>query len=178
MKTIIFIFILLGFSTVLYSQTDKVIGETLSKTNPDIDTLTGIKNQPIRFQYYDTLYYCNQIAVNDYINTRNNYFSLISTMQKILKGIQGDFITLNESIDLNNEIIKKSIEDNITRLNDLDAKNSQLTSTNLQISKDLQIANDKIAAARWKSFVPKLLYGGGGVVLGVGISALIISVSK
>jgi hypothetical protein len=184
MKTALTILILIGLSTFLNGQEIIVEKESLSKVNADIDTLTGIKNKLIMFRF-DTLYYANQIAVSDYLDIRISnaeleriFNNLVLNMNSQLKGIQNNFGILSQNIDLNNQIVRNAIEDNNVMVNKLSNKNTQLAETNLQLSKDLQIAANAIKVDKRKRFLSHALFGTGGIVIGMGIGAYIVELAK
>jgi hypothetical protein len=185
MRKILIIIILAitsGCSITLFGQNaDLTIGkDRLSSIRPDIDTLTGITDKLIRFRF-DTLFFLNRIGVNDYVNTKKKNKvlidltkSLIDTMTNSLRGFQGDFNNLNQSIALNNSIIKKSLEDNNLRISEVDKRNTDLSKNNIQIQLDLKDAKNQIAAAKWKSLGTKMIFGTVGIGLGIGIGALLV----
>ena len=93
--------IVLSFSTILDGQDIFIPREKLSKVNADIDTLIGIRNRSIRFGF-DTLFFLNQIAVNDYINTRIKNASLSELVNDLI--VKMDVSLRDIQVNYNNHL--------------------------------------------------------------------------
>jgi len=198
MKTIlIFVIILFGVSLKLKCQAETGVSLEL-KFKPDtivvgknwyqpneikIDTLY-VKGKLVQFEF-DTLFFVNQILLNDYSNTINNYNELlklcngtIDYMAIIHKQMVTDLSSFFNDTNKSLKYALDSLALNNKRLDKWKAENSNLISINNKLSIDLNLAKEQIKSEKWNSLGKKMLFGGGGVIVGTGLSALIILIAK
>lgn len=182
---LIFTVILFGLTFKLKCQTEVVVRrDCLSLVAPDIDTLTNLNGKVFRFEF-DTLYFINRILIRDYLDIIEKYNELYVTtgdlidyMENFNKNLRVEFNSLTDNIDKSNQIIRDSLNVNNLRLDKWKDENSRLISINNQLSIDLTKVKEQVRSEKWNSFGKKMLYGGGGMVVGVGLSALIVLVSR
>lgn len=185
MKThIAIILILFGVSFEIKCQPEIVVNKLmLSQTNQDIDTLY-VKGKTVRFEF-DTLFFVNRQLIHDYLRTIDKYFELkntttglIDNMQKSNKELEEDFDNLNDNMVKSFQFVRDSLTINNLRLDKWKEENTKLITLNNQIKIELAKANEQIKSEKWNSIGKKMLFGTGGVVVGVGLSALIAIVAK
>jgi hypothetical protein len=186
MKTFIVLAVaFFGLTLEVRCQPDIVVKkETLSLTAPDIDTLTSLTGKRVRFEF-DTLYFVNPVLINDYLDIIRKYNELYSTagdlidyMENFNRSMESDFKSLTNNIDRSYQMIRDSLNVNNVRLDKWKSENSRLISINNQLNIDLTQVREQLKSEKWSSFGKKMLYGGGGIVVGVGLSAIISLVSK
>jgi len=186
MKTFLVIAVVLfGMTPEVRCQPDIVVKkESLSLTAPDIDTLINLTGKRVRFEF-DTLYFVNSILINDYLEIIQKYNELYSTagdlidyMENFNRSMETDFKLLTNNIDRSYQMIRDSLNVNNVRLDKWKSENSRLISLNNQLNIDLTQVREQMKSEQWNSFGKKMLYGGGGIVAGIGISALFVLISK
>ena len=186
MKTFLVIAVVLfGMTLEVRCQPDIVVKkESLNLASPDVDTLLNIAGKRVRFEF-DTLYFVNSILINDYLDIIRKYNELYSMsgdmidyMENFNRSMKTDFKLLTDNIDRSYHMIRDSLNVNNVRLDKWKSENSKLISLNNQLNIDLTQVREQMKSERWNSFGKKMLYGGGGLVAGIGISALVVLISK
>jgi hypothetical protein len=92
--------------------------------------------------------------------------------------IDTDFKNLNGHIDNIFQMVRDSLALNNQRLDEWKVENSKLISINNQITVELFEAKEQIRKEKWNSTGNKMLYGVGGVIVGIGLGSLIIMAAK
>lgn len=187
MKTVLAaILISFGVSFELKCQTTDtiVVGKNWFPPNVEkVDTLY-VKGKLVKFEF-DTLFFVNQPLIRGYFSTLRDYNELLILCKGTIDNIQvihNQMKTiLSDYFSETNKSLKSALDSlafNNLRLDKWKAENSSLVSINNQLQIDLTKAQENIKSERWKSLGKKMLFGVGGIVLGVGISAIIYSVAK
>jgi len=177
--------ILFGMAIELRCQPEIIVKkEILNPVAPDIDTIVNISGKRVRFDF-DTLYFVNHILIADYyklIEDYNELFAIngdmVAYMEKFNNSMKVDFESLTNNIDKTYQVIRDSLNVNNVRLDKWKNENSRLISINNQLNIDLTQVREQLKSEKWSSFGKKMLYGGGGIVVGVGLSAIISLVAK
>lgn len=186
MKTfLVIVLVLFGLTPEVICQPEIIIKkESLNLASPDADTLLNPEGKRVRFEF-DTLFYVNSILINDYLDIIRKYNELYSMsgdmidyMENFNKSMKTDFKLLTDNIDRSYQMIRDSLNVNNLRLDKWKSENSKLITLNNQLNVDLTQVREQMKSERWNSFGKKILYGGGGMVAGIGISALFVLIAK
>ena len=156
----------------LYAQTSDVIVVKRKPANVvDIDTLIGIRNKKIVCEF-DTLYTINRLGVSEFVRCVAE-LNKVKELTKPLNSLANDLTTIHAQTDSIHTNIKSLTafmnrydSETSVRLNTLTADNAALTQNMLSVTKELQEAQQKIKAEKWKSMSSKLIWGAGGLAVG------------
>jgi hypothetical protein len=150
---------------------DLIVKKKDNQSIVDIDTLVGIKNKKILFEY-DTLFIINRYGVSEFVrcakdlqrvkDLSGSLSSLSSDMMNIQTGVNDMHSNMKSMTDFINNYDKETKH----KIEELETGNTELSKKMDLISKDLEEARQKIKAERWKAVVPQLLWGIGGFVAG------------
>ena len=173
MKTILFTLLLIGSFSALLGQTpqDIIIKKKTNDSIVDVDTLAGIKNKRIIFEY-DTVYIINKFGLSEFVRCANdlnrvkNLSGSLNSLSGDLSGIQTNVESMYSNMKSVTTFINKYENDTKLKLDALNADNLSLSRNMESISKELEVAQQKIKAERWKSLGSKALWGAGGFAVG------------
>ena len=179
MKKILILLLSLSFLGALQGQTADIIVKKKNQTKVDIDTLTGIRNKTILFEY-DTLFIINKIGVQEFIRCANdlkrvkNLSGSLNNLSEDISSIETNVTEMDKNMKSLTGFINTYDKETKVRLKTLNTENTELSKKMESISQDLVKARQKIKEERWKSFGSKVLWGIGGMVVG----GLVITVVK
>ena len=176
---VVFLFNIVGLFAQKNSDTEiRIKSNILDKENADIDTLFDIKGKKIIFDF-DTLFIINQIAINEYIyciGKLQEYKSLTGPLDNLTKNINGIHLNV-DSVYKNLKTLNVFIDDfkinNEKKLDLLSSENKKLSDLNLDMTKQLDEAKNKIKNEQWNNLGRKLVWGLGGFAAGVILVAII-----
>jgi len=174
MKTIIIAIVLSVSCSVLFGQpsTDIIIKKTTNDSEINIDTLVGIKNKKIVFEY-DTLFIINQYGLTEFVRCANDLNRLKREIPGQLSNLSGDLFSLQTNVDSMyfsmksvSAFINTYEKDTKLKLNNLTEDNQQLQNNMESLKKELEAAQQKIKNEKWKSMGSKVIWGAGGFAIG------------
>jgi hypothetical protein len=181
-KLYVIIIILFGLIPEIKSQIITV-RDNLHPTEPDFRKIS-VTGKTFRFEF-DTLFYVNKLLLKKYNNlfdTANYYKELATTCfterLKFNLDTKNEIQNLSDNVDKAFKMVRDSLARNNQRLDNWKAENSKLLSINNQISIELNDAKDQIRKEKWNSTGNKMLFGVGGVIVGIGLGSLIILAAK
>ncbi|WP_028978950.1 hypothetical protein [Sporocytophaga myxococcoides] len=173
MKAIIFTLTFCGIYSVLLGQPsqDIIIREKSDNGLVDVDTLIGIKNKTLRFEY-DTLYIINKTGLIEFVRCAND-LNKVKNLSGSLNGLSFDLSVIQSNVDSMytnmksvTTFIKGYERDTKVKLDVLSNDNDKLLKNMESMKKDLNEARQTIKAEKWKSIGSKILWGAGGFVIG------------
>ena len=153
------------------ATTDFVIKKRDNDTIAYIDTLIGVKNKKIVSEY-DTLYIINGYGVSAFArceNSLNNVkksFGALEGLSTNLFTIQTNVNTMYSNMQSVTSFINNYEKETKVQLDKLKTDNNKLNQNVESIKRDLEVAQQKIKAERWKSIGTNILWGAGGVAIG------------
>lgn len=182
MKTIIIIAALLLMSFTLFAQ-QQIEMPVLDENYEDIDTIIHYEDYLLKVNI-DTLFIINKAGVEEFERCWEGYKVLkencidLSHIDKILDEMHTEFNELdNEFIELESKF-RKSLKENISNNTILIEENITIKLNLESAMEDLIIAKQKIKSERWKSMGSKLLWGSGGILVGVLAGGTLISIVR
>jgi hypothetical protein len=182
MKTLYVLTIAL-FGLCQVNKSQILIKNTFSPTKVDFKTLY-VKGNTFKFDF-DTLYYVNRLFIEDYHNTidtvnflRDLALECFNKRREFNMDTKDAITDLTSNMSTGFQLVRDSLALNNLRLDKWKAENAKLISINSQITSDLNEAKDQIRKEKWNSTGNKMLFGVGGVIIGAGLSTLIIIAAK
>ena len=182
MKKLGVLFLILFFTKGLLSQT-YIDFPDLDNKRPDIDTLIFYEDYFLKVNV-DTLYIINKEGVVQYQECRESYRSLLEeckkyeSIGKLLNTVELEFDSLNSNLKFLEEKYELSLMENIKN-NKILREQNEIINKNLDLAlRDLEKANRKLKAERWKTIGAKVIWGAGGIIVGVLAGGTLIAISK
>ena len=154
MKTIVITLIFLSSFSSLFSQIsqDLIIKKKANDSIVDIDTLVGIKNKPIVFEY-DTVYIINRFGVSEFIRCVND-LNRVKNLSGSLNGLSSNMFSIQTNVNsmYSNMQSVTSFINNYERETKL--KLDMLSTDNLKLSQNMQSVTKELEEARQKIIHP------------------------
>lgn len=182
MKNLFLILTVLFSSGIVLSQksaTIKFPADRLSAVNPDIDTLSGIKNKPVLFES-DTVFIINRKGISQYLYSVNQLKKLrnlvipVSGIEGNLSGIRSGLNRLDSVQTDFSSFLEDYQEKNRINLLQLSRENSQLNKQLNEIDQNLKKTETLIENAKNEQIRSNLLWGGGGLLVGALLTLLLL----